>query len=74
MQANGIPESTKGVWDMQRQSFLPLPPDELNADQELWVVKDGRWQPDREITERENRDVQIALHAQAILELTGYEE
>ena len=74
MQANNIPEGTIGVWDMQRQSFVALPPEELNADQELWIVKDSRWQPNREITDRENRDVQIALHAQAIIELTGFDD
>ena len=74
MQANNIPEGTVGVWDMQRQSFIALPPEELNENQELWIVKDGRWQPDREITDRENKDIQIALHAQAIIDVIGYED
>ena len=68
------PEGTKLVWDMQRQRFVPLPPEQISTDQELWVVKDGRAQPHREITEREERDLQIYLHAQAIIELLGIDD
>jgi hypothetical protein len=68
------PEGTRMVWDMQRQAFIPLPPDELDDNHEIWIVKNGRPQPERELTEREERDLQIYLHLKAAIELLGFED
>ena len=74
MRAEGIPEGTVALWDTQRNVPVIRPSGEPDENQEKWVVKDGRWQPLRDITEREERDIQIHLHLMAIMDLLGFDD